>query len=284
MFQNQAAEIRATSLERGVLVEHDERIVFVNRPYAAILGHEPKTLRGEHISCVVSETDSSRLLDYGRRRMTGHQAPARYSFLARRKDGSPVPVLARVSSSFDVTGYFIKTVLQPATEAAASEEKHPSLEAMFDRFAPCVYAALLRMVQDPNDASAILMESFSVAAKENVPVSLARLLSDAASRAQRHGRVRSSELPVPEAQAPTPTASPDSLLFEEWEARRARSSLTPIERQAIELAYFDKLPIEAIAKFLNTSQEEVRQSLVSAMRRLRSLRFVDDEGVTPVDF
>lgn len=65
---------------------------------------------------------------------------------------------------------------------------------------------------------------------------------------------------------------------------RARSSLTGIERQAIELAYFDKVPIEAIAKFLNTSHEEVRQSLVSAMRRLRSLRFVDDEGVTPFEF
>jgi len=279
MFQHGSVKVRPSFLEKGVLVEHDERIVFVDRPYAVILGYEPKILWGQHISSVISETDCPRLLDYGRQRVTGRVAPCQYGFLARRKDGSPVPVQARVSSSVDASGTFIKTVLETPKETDAADESQASVEEIYDRFAPHVYAALLGMVGDANEASDILMESFERSIRGNLPVSLAALLSEAALQAERRGKARASEQPSELAALTTRAATTaEPLSFEEWQAQRARTSLTPEERKAIELAYFDKFSVGAIAELLSASHDEVRELLISGMRRLRGLRFVDEEG------
>ena len=107
----------------GILVEHDERAVYVNSSYARMFGYEgPEDLIGENVSNVVAPEDAERLLDYGRRRLRGEAAPAAYEFRGRRRDGTPVEVEASVSTHEAGGKVYITTAARDISERKRAEE------------------------------------------------------------------------------------------------------------------------------------------------------------------
>lgn len=84
----------------GILVEDNERIVYVNKSYADLFGYDKtEELIGQHISVVISTEDVERLLEFGRQRSEGGLPEAVYEFKGKRKDGASVDLEASVSTS-----------------------------------------------------------------------------------------------------------------------------------------------------------------------------------------
>jgi PAS domain S-box-containing protein len=82
----------------GVLVEADERIVFVNRALVQLCGYESaEELLGRPVSAIYAADDRDRLLADTRCRRAGEPAPTVYEFAGLRKDGSQVPLEASVA-------------------------------------------------------------------------------------------------------------------------------------------------------------------------------------------
>lgn len=110
----------------GIVVEEDERIVYVNRAYVDLLGYEgPEQLLGRHVSEVQSPEDNERMLEFGRRRIAGETAPPLYEFKARRRDGTLIDLEASVSVSASATGRKarIVTVVRDIAERKRLEEE-----------------------------------------------------------------------------------------------------------------------------------------------------------------
>jgi PAS domain S-box-containing protein len=106
----------------GILVEDNERIHYVNKAYLQMFGYDdPEELIGQHISVVVSPEDAGRLLEYGRSRSRGEQAPSEYEFKGKRKDGSLIDVGASVSVSNVADNTYITTMVRDITERKRTE-------------------------------------------------------------------------------------------------------------------------------------------------------------------
>lgn len=107
----------------GIVVENEERVVYVNDAYARLLGYEvSEDLIGIHISTIVSPEDGERLLEFGRRRLRGEQAPARYEFKGKRKDGALLDLEASVSTYNVDDRTFITTTIRDITVRKRTEE------------------------------------------------------------------------------------------------------------------------------------------------------------------
>ncbi len=75
----------------GVLIESHDRIAYINRAYARLLGYvDAFELAGATIRQIAHQEDQDRLMFYGRRREQGKPAPTRYEFRANRRDGSVI--------------------------------------------------------------------------------------------------------------------------------------------------------------------------------------------------
>ncbi|MGB8511160.1 MAG: PAS domain S-box protein, partial [Pyrinomonadaceae bacterium] len=117
----------------GILVEDDERIVYVNKAYTALLGYErPEELKGRHVSEVVASEDRERLLEFGRSRVRGEATPSIYEFKGGRRDATVIDLEASVSTS-TVEGkpYIITSIRDIAERKRAGEElrrAHDELE------------------------------------------------------------------------------------------------------------------------------------------------------------
>ena len=84
----------------GILVEDNERIVFVNRSYLDLFGFDgPHELIGRSVAGIVADDDVDRVLAYGRCRLVGSDAPSKYEFKGRKRDGTEFHVEASVSVS-----------------------------------------------------------------------------------------------------------------------------------------------------------------------------------------
>jgi PAS domain S-box-containing protein len=106
----------------GILVEGDERIVYVNRAYTRLFGYEDSAeLCGRHISAVISPDDQEQLLNYGRRRVAGETPPAIFEFKGRRKDGALIDLEASVSTSNVAGRDFITTAIRDIAERKQAE-------------------------------------------------------------------------------------------------------------------------------------------------------------------
>lgn len=106
----------------GILVEHDERIVYVNDSYARLLMYAREELIGEPVSIVTSSDDGKRMLEFGRRRLRGEQAPATYEFSGRRKDGVLIDFEASVSIHTIADRTFITTTIRDIADRKRTEE------------------------------------------------------------------------------------------------------------------------------------------------------------------
>lgn len=107
----------------GILVENEEHIIYVNNSYAHLLGYEKsEDLLGKHISVVMSPEDGNRMLEFGRRRLRGEQAPAAYEFRGKRKDGELIDLEASVSTHTVTGRSFITTTIRDIAARKRSEE------------------------------------------------------------------------------------------------------------------------------------------------------------------
>lgn|GEM_PF-736868 len=107
----------------GILVEDNERIVYVNKSYAQLFGYDaPEELIGQHVSNVISTEDVERMLKFGSRRASGEPVVSSYEFKGKRKDGTLVDVEASVSTSTVAGRAYITTMIRDITERKQTEE------------------------------------------------------------------------------------------------------------------------------------------------------------------
>ncbi|MBX7150155.1 PAS domain S-box protein [bacterium] len=122
--QNEAYlnEILETSRD-GILVEEDEHVVYMNNAYAHLFGcSSPEELYGLHLSELAAPEDIERLLEYGRRRARGEEAPTLYTFKIQRRDNRmPVELEASVSNFLHEKKHHIITFVRDITERRRSE-------------------------------------------------------------------------------------------------------------------------------------------------------------------
>ncbi|MFL6245598.1 MAG: LuxR C-terminal-related transcriptional regulator [Thermoanaerobaculia bacterium] len=97
----------------GVLIECDERIVYLNNTYARMLGY-PSTseLSTATIQEIAHPDDLERLRWYGKCRKEGKPAPTRYTFRARARGGDVVTFDATISQTRVDGELFIMTMVR----------------------------------------------------------------------------------------------------------------------------------------------------------------------------
>ena len=106
----------------GILVEDDERIVYINKSYTHLLGYDsPAELIGEHVSAVISPDDANRMLEFGRSRAGGELPPSVYEFKGKRKEGKLVDVEASVSTSTVAGRRYITTMVRDIADRKQAE-------------------------------------------------------------------------------------------------------------------------------------------------------------------
>lgn len=115
----------------GILVEDDERIVYVNKSYADLFGYEAAELLGQHISTVISAADSTRLLAYGRCRAQGAAAESVYEFKGKHKDGRLLEVEASVSTSVIAGRAYITSIVRDIAERKLAQEQLRNSETRY---------------------------------------------------------------------------------------------------------------------------------------------------------
>lgn len=100
--------------DAGFLIESAEEIAYINRAYTKMLGYDwPAQLRGRHISTIVADEDTPRLLTFSQMRIRDEPAPRNYQFTARRRDTSLIRLQASVTATRVEGAVVIATMVLP---------------------------------------------------------------------------------------------------------------------------------------------------------------------------
>lgn len=100
--------------DAGFLIENGEEIAYINRAYTTMLGYDwPAQLRGRHLSTIVADEDTPRLLTFSKLRLRDEQAPRNYQFAARRSDSSLMRLQASVTATRVEGTVVIATMVLP---------------------------------------------------------------------------------------------------------------------------------------------------------------------------
>jgi RNA polymerase sigma-70 factor (ECF subfamily) len=171
-------------------------------------------------------------------------------------------------------------------QAAAGDER--AIGRLYDRYGSVLYAVAYRIVGQRADAEEVVLEAFAQAWRDAARFETGRgsvagwLTTIARSRALDLVRARSRrERITASAAADRPDASPamgdfrpDPASAVDHDERRrqvqqALASLSPPQRQAIELAYFDGLSQSEIAERLQEPLGTVKTRVRLGMQKLR---------------
>ena len=163
-----------------------------------------------------------------------------------------------------------------------------AIAALYDRYGSVLYAVAYRIVGQKADAEEVVMEAFaqvwrdasrfeasrgSVAAWLTM-ISRSRALDHIRSRDRRE-RLNTSAAREDQAQTPTMGSwgTDPGYQVEQTERQKrvaeAMASLSPVQRQAIELAYYDGLSQSEIAERLNEPLGTVKTRVRLGMMKLR---------------
>lgn len=107
----------------GIIVEENERIVYVNQSYAHLFGYEPDQLIGQPVWQVSEQEPTERMLEYSRKRILGEEAPTLYPFRGTRKDGTTVDLEASVSTTKIGEKLYIIALCRDITERKRMEDE-----------------------------------------------------------------------------------------------------------------------------------------------------------------
>jgi RNA polymerase sigma-70 factor, ECF subfamily len=173
---------------------------------------------------------------------------------------------------------------QVAVERMARGE-HDGLAELYDRHGRLVYSLALRIVRDGGDAEDIVQEVFSQVWRQsarfdvtrgNVAAWLVTLTRTRAIDLLRRRRVR-ADVSVPANPGDRADQAPGQDVQVEWQSRagqvkRALDALPPLQRMAVELAFYDGLTHAEIAEQLEvplgTVKTRVRQGLLKLRESL----------------
>ena len=113
----------------GVLIESDERVVYVNTAYARMLGY-PSTseLSSATIREIAHPDDLERLRWFGLCRKEGKPAPTRYTFRACARGGDIVTFDATISQTRVDGELFIMTIVREVEVRAEEDAPEPTFE------------------------------------------------------------------------------------------------------------------------------------------------------------
>ena len=82
----------------GVLIESNERVIYANHAYVALLGYgDPREIIEHPIHRLIADRDVERLVRFGRLRSQGQDAPSAYDFAACTKSRAETRLHAVVS-------------------------------------------------------------------------------------------------------------------------------------------------------------------------------------------
>ena len=179
-----------------------------------------------------------------------------------------------------------ETVPLPALLPAVARGDIASFEALFDRYSGTLYALLLRILGNPEDAQEVLQESF-VKVWTNAKMfdavrgsEAAWLISIARSRGidkLRSRRIRvdrendaGREISIHSSFVEKTTGADEAIRSEERTAvRGALAELPEAQRVALELAYFEGLSQSEIAERLGEPLGTVKTRMQLGMKKLR---------------
>ena len=163
--------------------------------------------------------------------------------------------------------------------AAAGDERAVGL--LYDRYGTVLYAVAFRVLGERADAEEVVLEAFTQAWRDAPRFEPGRgsvagwLTTIARSRALDLVRARTRRSRITAAAAagaPAAPPGPDSALDHEErrrEVRRALDALSPTQRQAIELAYFEGLSQSEIAERLQEPLGTIKTRVRLGMQKLR---------------
>lgn len=118
----------------GILIESHDRIAYINRAYARLLGYNSAyELADATVSDIAHAEDRDRLIYYGRRRELDKPAPARYEFRANRRDGSFVRFDASVWITRIGGEVLITTLARAVISEVSAEHVFDGLKQLSDR-------------------------------------------------------------------------------------------------------------------------------------------------------
>ena len=153
----------------GIVVEEQERIIFVNRATVRLYGYDaPGDLLGQHLSVVQAPEDNDRMLEFGRRRLAGEAVPAIYEFVGRRRDGSTIDLEASVAShSIGGRRLIITTIRDIAERKRADRERSRRLAEQAARLeAQAAEKRMAALYEDAREASRLKDEFLATLSHE----------------------------------------------------------------------------------------------------------------------
>ena len=159
-----------------------------------------------------------------------------------------------------------------------------SFSTLYDRLMPAVFGLCLRVVRDPAQAEEVaqeaMVEVWRIAARFDGGRGSARTFVMTIAHRRAVDRVRSEEASrrreATDARsrsvAPTVEAEPDAAVIESLERQQVRVALdrlTPIQREAVELAYYDGRTHAEVAALLEVPLGTVKTRIRDGLIRLR---------------
>ncbi len=243
------------------LIERESRIVEISDAYADLLGYPAASLRGKPVASVVADRDRSRLSTYGMRRSVTTFVPRSYEFVAVRRDGTQVRLLAQVTTRGSGPETTITTSVTPVPASIQDE----SLDELYSTYAPLVHGLMVRILGDGVDARECLQETFECARRDRNLFERSRetltswLLDLGHSLAIARLRSRPA-MPIPDAGDLASQSDSGPL-----------AGLPRMQRTVLELAYFGGLNPQQIAERTGLTRAQVTAELRDGMWTLRGV-------------